>query len=161
MGKEHQFSTAISLSELKEKAERLEKLSAQRAALAKRVGIQGKVKSHTSLETAQRVGRVRSKVELSSEIFAMRANDLRHELRAYEQAPAVIAEWQRRAETFTALSAEHYRGNVKKTDFVKAYKDYKEYTDSIERHLPTIREIERRRQEERERQESPQLSFEL
>jgi hypothetical protein len=114
MGKENQFSTAIPLSELKEKAERLEKLSAQRAALAKRVGIAGKVKAHTSLETAQRVGRVRSRVELSSEIFAVRANDLRHELRAYEQAPAVMAEWQRRAEAFTALSAEHYRGNVKK-----------------------------------------------
>ena len=161
MGKEYQFSTAIPLSELKEKAERLEKLSAQRAALAKHVGIEGMVQAHASLETAQRVGRVRSKVELSSEIFAVRANNLHHELRAYEHAPAVLAEWQRRAEAFTALSAEHYRGNVKKTDFVKAYKDYKEYADSIERHLPTMRGIERRRQEERQWQESQQLSLKL
>lgn len=67
------------------------------------------MQAHTSLETAQRVGRVRAKVELSGEIFAVRANALRHELHAYEQAPAVMEEWQRRAEAFTALSAENYR----------------------------------------------------
>jgi hypothetical protein len=161
MGKENQFSIAIPLSELKEKAEHLEKLSTQRAALAKRVGIDGKIKAHTSLETAARVGRVRAKLELSSGIFSLRATALHNELEAYEQAPAVMAEWQRRAEAFTALSAEHYRRNIKKTDFVKAYKDYKEYADSIERHLPTMRGIERRKQEERERQESQQLSLKL
>ena len=65
-----------------------------------------------------------------------------------------MAEWQRRGEEFTALSGEYYRENVKKTKFVKAFREYKAYVDSIKRHLPTMRGIERRRQEERERQES-------
>ena len=154
MGKENQFSTAIPLNELKEKAESLEKLSAERAALAKRVGIAGNVQAHTSLETATRVGRVRAKLELSSEIFSLRATALHNELEAYEKAPRIMAEWQRRGEELTALSGEYYRGNVRKAKFVKAFKEYKAYVDSIERHLPTMRGIERRRQEERERQES-------
>ena len=161
MGKEYQFSTAIPLSEIKEKAEAFEKLSAERSALAKRVGIDGKVKAHTSLETSQRVGRVRAKLELSAEIFNLRANALKNELEAYEKAPAIMAERQRRGEAFTALSSEYYWGRVKKTAFVNAYKEYKAYMDGIERHLPILRAIERRRQEKRERQESPQLSLKL
>jgi hypothetical protein len=123
MGKEYQFSTAIPLSKLEEKAESLEKLSAERAALAKRVGIAGNVQAHTSLETAQRVGRVRAKLELLSEIFSLRATALHNELEAYEKAPDIMAEWQRRGKEFTALSGEYYRGNVKKTKFTKAYKE--------------------------------------
>ena len=154
MGKEYQFATSIPLSELAEKAETFEKLSAERSAIAKRVGIEGKVKAHTSLETAQRVGRVRAKLELSAEIFSIRANALKHELDAYEKAPAIMAEQQRRADAFTTLCSEYYWGRVKKTAFMQAFKEYKAYMDGIERHLPLMRAIERRRQEARERQDS-------
>ena len=115
MGKEYQFATSIPLSELAEKAETFEKLSAERLALAKRVGIAGKVKAHTSLETAQRVGRVRAKLELSAEIFSIRANALKQELDAYEKAPAIMAKQQRRTDAFTTLCSEYYWGRVKKT----------------------------------------------
>jgi hypothetical protein len=142
------------LTELREKAEAFENLSAERSALARQVGIAGNVQAHTSLETAGRVGRVRAKLELSSEIFSLRATALHNELEAYEKAPAIMAEWQRRGEEFTALSGEYYRGNVNKAKFVKAFKEYKKYVDNIKRHLPTMRGIERRRQEERHRQES-------
>jgi hypothetical protein len=58
-----------------------------------------------------------------------RATALHNELEAYKKAPAIMAEWQRRGEEFTALSREYYRGNVKKTNFVKAFKEYKGYVD--------------------------------
>jgi hypothetical protein len=48
MGKEYQ-EPFPPLLELQEKAETLEKLSAQRLALSKRIGIKGKVQAHTSL----------------------------------------------------------------------------------------------------------------
>jgi hypothetical protein len=51
MGKEYQESFPP-LEEIREKAEAFEKLSAERSALAKRVGIEEKVKAHASLETA-------------------------------------------------------------------------------------------------------------
>jgi hypothetical protein len=149
MGKEYQ-EPLPPLSELKEKAETLDKLSAQRLALSKRVGIAGKVQAHTSLATAEKVGRVRSKLELSAEIHSLRADALREELEAYEKAPGIMAEWQRRGEEFTTLCAEHYRGKVGKTRFGKAYREYKVFVDRIERHLPTMRAIKRRRQEARE-----------
>ena len=82
-------------------------------------------------------------------------------MEAYEKAPTIMADWQRRGEEFTALGGEYYRGNVRKTEFLEAFKEYKAYVDSIKRHLPTMRGIERRRQEERERQESPQMSLKL
>ncbi|MBV9479824.1 MAG: hypothetical protein JO249_03600 [Acidobacteria bacterium] len=85
MGKENQLTTLPPLTELREKAEALEKLSAERSALAKRIGIAGTVQAHTSLETAERVGRVRAKLELSSEIFSLRATALHNELEAYEK----------------------------------------------------------------------------
>ncbi|MBV9480481.1 MAG: hypothetical protein JO249_06995 [Acidobacteria bacterium] len=157
MGKEYQ-DPLPPLAELREKAEALEKLSAERSALAKRLGIAGTVQAHTSLETAERVGRVRAKLELSSEIFSLRATALHDELEAYEKAPAIMADWQRRGEEFTALSGEYYRGNVKKIKFIKAFKEYKAYVESIKRHLPTMRGIERRRQQERHRQESQEAT---
>jgi hypothetical protein len=153
MGKEYQESFPP-LEEIREKAEAFEKLSAERSALAKRVGIEEKVKAHASLETAQRVGRVRAKLEVSAEIFSLKAAALRNELEAYEKAPRIIAEWQRRADAFTALCAAQYRGKVGKTKFAKAYREYKAYADRIERHVPTMRAIERRRQEAREQREN-------
>jgi hypothetical protein len=71
-------------------------------------------------------------------------------LEAYENAPGIMVEWQQRGEAFTALCAEQYRGKVGKTKFGKAYREYKAYADRIERHLPTMRAIERRRQETQE-----------
>ncbi|MBV8891685.1 MAG: hypothetical protein JO266_06900 [Acidobacteria bacterium] len=154
MGKEYQ-EPLPTLSELQEKADALEKLSAQRLALSKRVGIAGKVQAHTSLKTAEKVGRVRSKLELSGEIYRLRAIGLREELEAYAKAPGIMLEWQRRGEEFTALNAEHYRGKVGKTKFTKAYREYKVYVDRIERHLPTMCAIKRRRQEAGERSREP------
>ena len=81
MRKEYQQSLPP-LTELKGKAEALEKLSAERSALAKRIGIAGTVQAHTLLETAERVGRVRAKLELSSEVFSLRATTLHNEIRS-------------------------------------------------------------------------------
>jgi hypothetical protein len=131
MGKEYR-EPLPPLSQLGEKAASLEKLSQKRSALAKRVGIAGKVQAHTSLEAAERVGRVRAKLELSAEIYNLQATGLREELAAYEKAPGVMAEWQLRGEEFSALCAEHYRGKVGKTKFTKAYREYKAFVDRIE-----------------------------
>ena len=154
MGKEYQ-EPLPPLEVIREKANALEKLSTQRLALSKRVGIVGKVKAHTSLATAEKVGRVRAKLELSAEIFNLRATALREELEAYAKAPGIMNEWQRRGEEFSALSAEHYRGKVGKIKFNKAYREYKVFVDGLERHLPTMRAIKRRRQEAGERSREP------
>ncbi|MBV9479191.1 MAG: hypothetical protein JO249_00350 [Acidobacteria bacterium] len=153
MGKEYQ-EPLPPLSELKDKADALEKLSKDRSALSKRVGIAGKVQAHTSLEAAERVGRVRAKLELSAEIYSLQATALREELEAYAKAPGIMAEWQRRGEEFSALCAEHYRGKVGKTKFTKAYREYKVFVGRIERHLPTMRAIKRKRQEASEQQDN-------